>query len=30
MANLRGELATQSESFGHDDIIRNYIQLILD
>ena len=30
MANLRGELATQSESFGHDDIIKNYIQLILD
>jgi len=30
MSNLRGELATQSESFGHDDIIRNYILLILD
>ena len=30
MSNLRGELATQSESFGHDDIIRDYILLILD
>ena len=30
MSNLRGELATQSQSFGHDDIIRNYILLILD
>ena len=30
MSNLRGELATQSLSFGHNDIIRNYIQLILD
>ena len=30
MANLRRELATQSQSFGHNDIIRNYILLILD
>ena len=30
MANLRRELETQSLSFGHEDIIRNYIQLILD
>ena len=30
MANLRGELAMQSQSFGHDDIVRNYIVLILD
>lgn len=30
MANLRQELETQSLSFGHEDIIRNYIQLILD
>ena len=30
MANLRSELATQSQSFGHDDIIRNHILLILD
>lgn len=30
MSNLRGELATQSQSFGHDDIIRSYILLILD
>ena len=30
MSNLRGELAAQSEAFGHDDIIRSYIQLILD
>ena len=30
MANLRHELATQSEVFGHDDIIRNYILLILN
>ena len=30
MSNLRGELATQKESYGHDDIVRNYIQLILD
>ena len=30
MSNLRGELAAQSEAFGHDDIIRSYILLILD
>ncbi len=30
MANLRQELETQSQSFGHDDIVRNYILLILD
>jgi AraC-like DNA-binding protein len=30
MANLRGELSTQSQSFGHDDVIRDYILLILD
>ena len=30
MSNLRGELAAQSEAFGHDDIIRSHIQLILD
>jgi AraC-like DNA-binding protein len=30
MAKLRQELETQSQSFGHDDIVRNYIQLILD
>lgn len=30
MSNLRGELAAQSEAFGHDDIVRSYIQLILD
>lgn len=30
LANLRRELATQSQSFGHHDIIRNYILLILD
>ena len=30
MANLRQELATQSQAFGHDDIIRDYILLILD
>lgn len=30
MSHLRGELATQSQAFGHDDIIRNYILLILD
>ncbi len=30
LANLRRELATQSQSFGHNDIIRNYILLILD
>ena len=30
MANLRGELETQAQAFGHNDIIRNYIQLILD
>ena len=30
MSNLRGELAAQSEAFGHDDIIKSYIQLILD
>ena len=30
MANLRHELKTQAESHGHDDIIRNYILLILD
>ena len=30
MANLRQELGTQSQSFGHDDIVRNYILLILD
>lgn len=30
MANLRQELATQSQAFGHDDIVRNYILLILD
>ena len=30
MANLRRELATQSQAFGHDDIIKGYILLILD
>ena len=30
MAKLRQELETQSQSFGHDDIVRNYILLILD
>ncbi len=30
LANLRRELATQSQSYGHHDIIRNYILLILD
>ena len=30
LANLRRELATQSQSYGHNDIIRNYILLILD
>ena len=30
MAKLRQELETQSLSFGHDDIVRNYILLILD
>ena len=30
MANLRSELETQAQSPGHDDIIRNYILLILD
>ncbi len=30
MSNLRGELAMQSQAYGHDDIIRNYILLILD
>jgi len=30
MADLRQELATQSQSYGHDDIVRNYILLILD
>ena len=30
MANLRRELAAQSEASGHDDIIRDYILLILD
>ena len=30
MANLRRELQTQSQSFGHDDIICDYILLILD
>ena len=30
MANLRGELEMRAQAFGHDDIIRNYIQLILD
>jgi AraC-like DNA-binding protein len=30
MANLRRELATQSQAFGHDDIIRNHILLILN
>ena len=30
MANLRQELATQTQSPGHDDIIRDYILLILD
>ena len=30
MANLHHELQTQSQAFGHDDIIRDYILLILD
>ena len=30
MANLHRELATQSQAHGHDEIIRGYIQLILD
>lgn len=30
MANLRSELETQAQSPGHDDIIKNYILLILD
>lgn len=30
MANLRRELETQSQSFGHNEIIRNYILLVLD
>lgn len=30
LANLRRELETQSTSFGYDDIIRDYIMLILD
>ncbi len=30
MANLRRELAAQAQAFGHDDIIRDYILLILD
>ena len=30
MSNLRRELAMQSHSSGHDDIISDYIQLILD
>jgi len=30
MANLRQELATQWQASGHDDIIRDYILLILD
>lgn len=30
MEILRQELETQSQSYGHDDIIRNYILLILD
>ena len=30
LANRRRELATQSQSYGHHDIIRNYILLILD
>ena len=30
MAKLRQELETQSQAFGHDDIVRNYILLILD
>ena len=30
MAKLRQELEMQSQSFGHDDIVRNYILLILD
>ena len=30
LANLRRVLATQSQSYGHHDIIRNYILLILD
>lgn len=30
MANLRKELELQSNVFGHDDIVKNYILLILD
>lgn len=30
MSNLRRELATQTQSYGHDDIIRGYMLLILD
>ena len=30
MANLRKELEEQSQSFGHEDIVKNYILIILD
>ena len=30
MSNLRRELATQAQSYGHDDIVRGYMLLILD